>query len=366
MGSACFVVVATILPFHKDESWWVRACDFPRLQIATLTAITLAGILAFTEPNVLSSMLAFALLGCLGVQLAVILPYTPLAAGRGEKNRGAGRTAHPQPGDRQRVHAKPPDRPAEGHHPGTGSRSGPRGRDRRVVVRAPGGRFAASSVPDRPSAAQHLWHDAAVQAGAGRSGGALPAQAGYPFDPHRRAPALRRRGHAVRPAPGAAEPDRSRHLAAARRRARHGRPRDRAERPADARRRRSQRRGLVAHQPAVPPHRADARPARRSGRVQHVSRALLVSALAARPRLRQQHFPAAPPAASPRLRLRPFSDLHRAGSCACGQRGAGGARAGRGGPRRSARQAAARGSDRGRSTGAAIRRPGYGSACSGT
>jgi endonuclease/exonuclease/phosphatase (EEP) superfamily protein YafD len=77
-GLGLLLLIATILPFHKDETWWVRACDFPRLQIATLTAITLAGILARTETNLLSSTLTFALLGCLGVQLRVILPYTPL------------------------------------------------------------------------------------------------------------------------------------------------------------------------------------------------------------------------------------------------------------------------------------------------
>ena len=78
-----------------------------------------------------------------------------------------------------------------------------------------------------------------------------------------------------------------------------------------------------------------------------------------RPRLRQQHLPAAPAAAPPCVRLRSFSDLHRARSCARGQRGAGGARARRRGPRRSARQAAARGSDRGRSAGEALRSTGF-------
>jgi endonuclease/exonuclease/phosphatase (EEP) superfamily protein YafD len=77
-GLGLLCLVATLLPFHKDETWWVRACDFPRLQIATLTAVTLAGILGFVEPNVLSSTLAFVLLGCLAAQLAVILPYTQI------------------------------------------------------------------------------------------------------------------------------------------------------------------------------------------------------------------------------------------------------------------------------------------------
>jgi endonuclease/exonuclease/phosphatase (EEP) superfamily protein YafD len=77
-GLGLLCLVATILPFHKAETWWVRACDFPRLQIATLIGITLAGILAFAEPHLLSWTMALALLGCLGAQLTVILPYTPL------------------------------------------------------------------------------------------------------------------------------------------------------------------------------------------------------------------------------------------------------------------------------------------------
>ena len=73
-----------VLPFHKDETWWVRACDFPRLQIATLTAITLAGILALIEPDVLSSTLALALLGCLGGAARGDPALHPAPAGRGE------------------------------------------------------------------------------------------------------------------------------------------------------------------------------------------------------------------------------------------------------------------------------------------
>ena len=75
LGLVC--IIATILPFHRNETWWVRACDFPRAQIAILTAAALGGILAFTELDALASILALALLGCLGVQLSVILPYTP-------------------------------------------------------------------------------------------------------------------------------------------------------------------------------------------------------------------------------------------------------------------------------------------------
>jgi endonuclease/exonuclease/phosphatase (EEP) superfamily protein YafD len=84
-------VLATILPFHKDETWWVRACDFPRTQVAILIAATLAGIMAFAERTALAWTMSFALLVCLGVQLTVILPYTrlwPVAVRRSGDSRG--------------------------------------------------------------------------------------------------------------------------------------------------------------------------------------------------------------------------------------------------------------------------------------
>ncbi|HZD54523.1 MAG TPA: hypothetical protein VE175_15855, partial [Woeseiaceae bacterium] len=93
-GLGLLCLGATILPFSKAETWWVRACDFPRIQIAVMTAATLAGIVAFIEISVPSAMLAFALLACLVVQLAVILPYTrlwPIEA-RGTRDAAGPRT----------------------------------------------------------------------------------------------------------------------------------------------------------------------------------------------------------------------------------------------------------------------------------
>jgi endonuclease/exonuclease/phosphatase (EEP) superfamily protein YafD len=77
-GLALVCIVATVVPFHKSEVWWVRACDFPRTQIALVTAAVLAAILISTERGAFDLALAFALLVCLGAQLAVILPYTRL------------------------------------------------------------------------------------------------------------------------------------------------------------------------------------------------------------------------------------------------------------------------------------------------
>ena len=76
-GLAALCIVMTIVPFHKDETWWVRACDFPRSQIAVLIVATLAALAAFLEMSGFNLALAFVLLLCLGAQLAVILPYTP-------------------------------------------------------------------------------------------------------------------------------------------------------------------------------------------------------------------------------------------------------------------------------------------------
>ena len=76
LAAAC--IGATLLPFHKDETWWVRACDFPRMQIAALIVAALAGLIALAETSALSLTVGFALFVCLGVQIAVILPYTRL------------------------------------------------------------------------------------------------------------------------------------------------------------------------------------------------------------------------------------------------------------------------------------------------
>ena len=75
-GLAPLGILVTLVPLHKSEAWWVRACDFPRLQIAVLIAATLAGILMFVEASALAWTIGLALLVCLGIQLSVILPYT--------------------------------------------------------------------------------------------------------------------------------------------------------------------------------------------------------------------------------------------------------------------------------------------------
>ena len=72
-------ILATLLPLSKREAWWIRACDFPRLQIvgasvAVLVALTVFGVTDETAGR----LLALALLGCVAYQLAMIAPYTRL------------------------------------------------------------------------------------------------------------------------------------------------------------------------------------------------------------------------------------------------------------------------------------------------
>lgn len=75
------IAVATLLPLLPVGAWWVRLCDFPRLQIGSLVLIPLLGIAFWIrrhgwaiEPGVL-------LAACLALaawQFSHFLPYTPL------------------------------------------------------------------------------------------------------------------------------------------------------------------------------------------------------------------------------------------------------------------------------------------------
>jgi endonuclease/exonuclease/phosphatase (EEP) superfamily protein YafD len=72
-------IVLTLLPLSRHEAWWIRACDFPRLQIAAGLLAVLGLLAAFGDlgdPAV--QLLALALVACLAYQLAMVLPYTPL------------------------------------------------------------------------------------------------------------------------------------------------------------------------------------------------------------------------------------------------------------------------------------------------
>ena len=45
-AAGAVVVLATVLPFIRRGWWWVRVCDFPRLQLFVLGLAVLAPLLA--------------------------------------------------------------------------------------------------------------------------------------------------------------------------------------------------------------------------------------------------------------------------------------------------------------------------------
>jgi endonuclease/exonuclease/phosphatase (EEP) superfamily protein YafD len=77
LGLAC--IIATLLPLSTHEAWWIRVCDFPRLQIVATSVAVLALLVAIAGTgDTVDWLLTAALLGCIAYQLAVILPYTRL------------------------------------------------------------------------------------------------------------------------------------------------------------------------------------------------------------------------------------------------------------------------------------------------
>ena len=78
------LIVMTLLPITRLRQWWVRGCDFPRLQIAFGLAVLLLWQIAWTTAagaSVAPSPLwGLALFGCLCWQLSWIWPYSELHA----------------------------------------------------------------------------------------------------------------------------------------------------------------------------------------------------------------------------------------------------------------------------------------------
>ena len=75
-----FLVLTTLLPFWRANHWWVRACDFPRLQIGGAAAAgALLGGLMWRRLSNGDRALVASLAGAAIVQGVQIFPYTPAA-----------------------------------------------------------------------------------------------------------------------------------------------------------------------------------------------------------------------------------------------------------------------------------------------
>ena len=73
------MALLTLLPLSKNQRWWVRVWDFPRLQMATLSLLFLLTelwVLPFGGP--LATLIILLSLACMLYQAWWILPYTRL------------------------------------------------------------------------------------------------------------------------------------------------------------------------------------------------------------------------------------------------------------------------------------------------
>lgn len=78
-GLTGLMVVLTLLPLSRKEAWWVRAAEFPRLQLAAIALLLLVVEAIFLDLSRPACwLLMAATLACLVYQLWWIVPYTAL------------------------------------------------------------------------------------------------------------------------------------------------------------------------------------------------------------------------------------------------------------------------------------------------
>jgi endonuclease/exonuclease/phosphatase (EEP) superfamily protein YafD len=80
VGLGAVLIAATALAFLRHQSWWIRACDFPRLQIAVALLAVFVVHLLGVESTPLNLTFRAALLACLAVQMWRMFPFTRLAS----------------------------------------------------------------------------------------------------------------------------------------------------------------------------------------------------------------------------------------------------------------------------------------------
>ena len=72
-------LLVTLLPIFRQTVWWIRICDFPRLQIVAVLLLSLGAALALPTPRSFgNSLFVVSLAVAVVYQLSRIWPYTPL------------------------------------------------------------------------------------------------------------------------------------------------------------------------------------------------------------------------------------------------------------------------------------------------
>ena len=76
-GTGALMILVSLLPLINSHYWWIRVLDFPRMQFAFISAVTLAIYFTFYEVNHRAEILFVALLGlALLNQLMHVFRYT--------------------------------------------------------------------------------------------------------------------------------------------------------------------------------------------------------------------------------------------------------------------------------------------------
>ncbi|MDB5268619.1 MAG: hypothetical protein JWP58_1659 [Hymenobacter sp.] len=72
-------LLVTLLPVFRQTAWWIRICDFPRLQIVAALLLSLGAALALPTPRSFgNSLFVVSLAVAVVYQFSRIWPYTPL------------------------------------------------------------------------------------------------------------------------------------------------------------------------------------------------------------------------------------------------------------------------------------------------
>ena len=74
------LVLASLAPLIRSDQWWIRICDFPRLQLAiTLACLLVAALFVYRPTHLPDAAFILALAATFAFQAWRIFPYTPLA-----------------------------------------------------------------------------------------------------------------------------------------------------------------------------------------------------------------------------------------------------------------------------------------------
>ncbi len=77
LTTALLVIALTLLPLIKRGHWWIRVCDYPRLQIGVFGLLALAGLLVLEIPGGLQWPITICLLAALVYQFWLVIPFSP-------------------------------------------------------------------------------------------------------------------------------------------------------------------------------------------------------------------------------------------------------------------------------------------------